>query len=59
VLTPRAPAALAPPATAIRAQITGRRSMSKQFLAVGDYLINPELLAYAVLEPGSTEPQNS
>jgi hypothetical protein len=31
--------------------------MSKQFLAVGDYLINPELLAYAVLEPGSTEPR--
>jgi hypothetical protein len=31
--------------------------MSKQFLAVGDYLINPELLAYAVLEPGSAEPR--
>jgi hypothetical protein len=30
--------------------------MSKQFLAVGDYLINPELLAYAVLEPGAAEP---
>jgi hypothetical protein len=24
--------------------------MSKQFLAIGDYLINPELLAYAILE---------
>jgi hypothetical protein len=31
--------------------------MSKQFLAVGDYLINPELLAYAVLEPSSAEPR--
>jgi hypothetical protein len=31
--------------------------MSKQFLAVGDYLINPELLAYAVLAPGSAEPR--
>jgi hypothetical protein len=31
--------------------------MSKQFLAVGDYLINPDLLAYVVLEPGSAEPR--
>jgi hypothetical protein len=31
--------------------------MSKQFLAVGDYLINPELLTYAVLEEGSAEPR--
>jgi hypothetical protein len=31
--------------------------MSKQFLAVGDYLLNPELLAYAVLTPGSAEPR--
>jgi hypothetical protein len=30
--------------------------MSKQFLAVGDYLINPELLTYAVLEQGGAEP---
>ncbi len=30
--------------------------MLKQFLAVGDYLINPELLTYAVLEEGSAEP---
>ena len=29
---------------------------SKQFLAVGDYLINPELLAYAVLEPDPRSP---
>jgi hypothetical protein len=33
------------------------KSMPKQFLAVGDYLINPELLAYAVLEPGTAEPR--
>jgi hypothetical protein len=31
--------------------------MSKQFLAVGDYLINPELLTYAILEQGATEPR--
>jgi hypothetical protein len=31
--------------------------MSKQFLAVGDYLINPELLTYAVLEQGGAEPK--
>ncbi len=31
--------------------------MSKQFLAVGDYLINPELLTFAVLEQGSAEPR--
>jgi hypothetical protein len=31
--------------------------MPKQFLAVGDLLINPELLAYAVLERGSAEPR--
>jgi hypothetical protein len=30
--------------------------MSKQFLAVGDYLINPELLTYAILERGASEP---
>jgi hypothetical protein len=30
--------------------------MSKQFLAVGDYLINPELLTFAVLEQGAAEP---
>jgi hypothetical protein len=29
--------------------------MSKQFLAVGDYLINPELLTFAVLERGSAD----
>ena len=31
--------------------------MSKQFLAVGDYLINPDLLTYAVLEQGAAEPR--
>jgi hypothetical protein len=31
--------------------------MSKQFLAVGDYLINPELLTHAVLEQGAAEPR--
>ncbi len=31
--------------------------MAKQFLAVGDYLINPELLTYAVLEQGTVEPR--
>jgi hypothetical protein len=31
--------------------------MSRQFLAVGDYLINPELLTYAILEQGATEPR--
>jgi hypothetical protein len=31
--------------------------MSKQFLAVGDYLINPELLTYAVHEPTAAEPR--
>ncbi len=30
--------------------------MSKQFLAVGDYLINPELLAFAVVDRDSAEP---
>jgi hypothetical protein len=30
--------------------------MSKHFLAVGDYLINPELLTFAVLERGPAEP---
>ncbi len=31
--------------------------MSKQFLAVGDYLINPELLTYAVFEQRASDPQ--
>jgi hypothetical protein len=31
--------------------------MSKQFLAVGDYLINPQLLTFAVLERESAEPR--
>jgi hypothetical protein len=30
--------------------------MSKQFLAVGDYLINPERLTYAVFEQVAAEP---
>jgi hypothetical protein len=30
--------------------------MSKQFLAVGDYLINPALLTFAVLDRDSAEP---
>jgi hypothetical protein len=31
--------------------------MPKQFLAVGDYLINPELLTFAVLEQGPAQPR--
>ncbi len=31
--------------------------MSKQFLAVGDCLINPQLLTFAVLERESSEPR--
>jgi hypothetical protein len=31
--------------------------MSKQFLAVGDYVINPELLAYAILDGDHGESQ--
>ncbi len=31
--------------------------MSKSFLAVGDHLINPDLLAYAVMENDETEPR--
>jgi hypothetical protein len=31
--------------------------MSKSFLAVGDYLINPDLLAYAILENDGAEPR--
>jgi hypothetical protein len=31
--------------------------MSKQFLAVGDYLINPQLLSFAILERGHGEPR--
>jgi hypothetical protein len=31
--------------------------MSKPFLAVGDYLINPGLLTFAVLEHGPAEPR--
>ncbi len=34
----------------------GKRTMSKQFLAVGDYLINPELLTFAVVDRDSPEP---
>jgi hypothetical protein len=30
--------------------------MSKQFLAVGDYLINPGLLTFAVVDRDSAEP---
>jgi hypothetical protein len=31
--------------------------MSKQFLAVGDYLINPQLLTFAILERDSAGPR--
>ena len=31
--------------------------MSKQFLAVGDHLINPALLSYAIFEQGAAEPR--
>ena len=31
--------------------------MSNQFLAVGDHLINPALLSYAILEEGAAEPR--
>ncbi len=31
--------------------------MSTQFLAAGDYLINPEFLTFAVLEQGAAEPR--
>ncbi len=31
--------------------------MSTSFLAVGDYLFNPELLAYAIVENDREEPQ--
>jgi hypothetical protein len=31
--------------------------MPKQFLAVGDYLINPELLTFAVVEQGPAQPR--
>src|SRR5271165_459849 len=35
----------------------GEEPVSKSFLAVGDHLINPELLAYAVLENDKPEPR--
>ena len=44
-----------PRVTAIQRQPLGRKSMCKQFLAAGDYLINPELLTYAVIERGTSE----
>ena len=31
--------------------------MSKSFLAFGDYLINPDLLAYAIVENDGAEPR--
>ena len=31
--------------------------MSKSFIAVGDYLINPQLLAYAFVDPDNPEPR--
>jgi hypothetical protein len=34
----------------------GDDPVSKSFLAVGDHLINPDLLAYAVMENDETEP---